>query len=327
MENIRIATFGCWNRKVVEDGRIPMEYVIENIKNREEYFKHLIILGDNYYAKKKKVEVDGIKIKKINHVQEDLEYGFQLIENLNISTKYLIMGNHDIEDTLGKGCIGLQSQIDKTDKFNVMFPFNSEIITLKSGARIKYIFIDTTVYEVKANPSCYDAILNKSSSIIIQEQNSFIKTELADSSIEYFIFFAHKPLYTVKTKILEDGKLHLINSLLDELGQIILSNAEGKNIYYICADAHLFQSGIISDNSGNSIKQLVCGTGGGEKDSFNFDNKIFNKNDMTYCVDISRDSYGYLDILLNPDGINYTYVNVQPDGKINIYNKKYLIEY
>jgi len=328
MENLRIATFGCWNRRVLEDGKIPMEYVISHLKRRENEFAHLVILGDNYYGKKQKVKIDGVEVKKINHIQEDLEYGFELVENLNIQSKYLIMGNHDVEDTLGKACIGLQSQVAKTDKFNVMFPFKSEIITLTTGTRFKYIFIDTTVYSIKANPSCYDFVLNKNSLNIIEEQNAFIIRELNDDSIDYFIFFAHEPLYSVKTKIfVEDNKSHLIDDVLDGLGKLILSNSVGKNIYYVCADNHMYQSGIVSDKSGNSIKQIVCGTGGGEKDNFDLDNKIFNKNDFTYCIDSTKQPYGYLEIFLNNNGIQYSYVNVQSDGKTNIYNKKYLIQY
>ncbi len=328
MEHIKIATFGCWNRKVIEDGKIPMEYVIENIESREREFTHLVILGDNYYAEKKKIEIGGVKVKTTEYIPDDIEHGFKLIERLKIPKKYLIMGNHDIEDTLDKECVGLQYQVGKAGKFDVMFPFNSEIITLSDGTKIKYIFIDTTVYSIKADPSCYDSVIGKNSKKIIQEQNKFIIEELSDSSIKHFMIFAHEPLYSLKTKIfVEDNLPHLVDDVLDNLAEIILSNSKGKNVFYVCADVHMYQSGIITDKSGNSVKQIVCGTGGGQKDYFVLDDKIFKKNNLTYSVDMTKDSYGYVEFVLNSSEVKYTYINVHSDGKVKHYNKKYLIQY
>jgi len=327
MEQIKIATFGCWNRKEKEDDKIPRDYVIEKLKENQDQYNHLVILGDNYYAKKEKITVNRVKIKKINHVQEDLEYGFELVENLNIEKKYLIIGNHDIEDTLTRNCIGLQTQVDKTDKFNVMFPFGSEIFELSGGIRIKYIFIDTTVYEIKANPSCYDNVLQKNASSIVTEQNKFIERELTDSSIEYFIIFAHEPLYSIKTKISEDDGKYFLSSFVHELTGLLMDNSVGKKIYYVCADVHMYQSGIITDESGHIIHQIVCGTGGAEKDSFVFDDRIFKKSGYSYCVNITKDSYGYVDLSIDSNGVNWKYINVLPDGQTIIYNKKYFVQY
>ncbi len=328
MDQIKIAAFGCWNRKVNENGKIPMEYVIENIESKEQEFNHLVVLGDNYYGKKQKIEINGVQVKTVEHIQDDLEYGFNLIEKLKIPKKYLIMGNHDIEDTLDKECVGLQTQVNKVSKFNIMFPFYSKIITLSNGTKIKYIFIDTTVYSIKANPSCYDKVLNKNSKKIIQEQNKFIVDELSDSSIKYFIFFAHEPLYSLKTKIfVEDNLPHLVDDVLDDLAGIILSNSQGKNVFYVCADVHMYQSGTVTDKFNNSVKQIVCGTGGGEKDSFVLDDKIFNKNNFTYSVDITKDSYGYVEIVINSREVKHSYINVYPDGQVKRYNKKYLVQY
>jgi hypothetical protein len=328
MEQIKIAAIGCWNRRVQEDGNIPMEYVIKNIKENENDFNHLVVLGDNYYANKTKIKIGGVPVKIVDHQQHDLEYGFSLIENLK-PKKYLIMGNHDIEDTLDKDCIGLKSQVSKKTNFNVMFPFNSEIITLSDGTKIKYIFIDTTIYRIKADPSCYDSVVKKNSNEIKQEQNDFIVNELNDSSIKHFMIFAHEPLYSVKTKILEEDKekLRVVDDTLDHLAEIILNNSRGKNVFYVCADVHMYQSGIVIDNFGNSVKQIVCGTGGAEKDSLVLDEKLFNKKNLTYCVDITKDSYGYVEIIINSKEIKHRYINVSPDGQVHYFNKKYLIQY
>ena len=194
--------------------------------------------------------------------------------------------------------------------------------------KIKYLFIDTTLYDIKANPSCYNTVLKQNASTIAQEQNKFIEKELADNSINFFVIFAHEPLYSIKTKIfVEDNEHHLIDNLLDDLIQLVMSNSSGKNISYVCADVHMFQSGIITDELDNSVKQIVCGTGGGEKDTFVFDGKFFSKNNYKYSVDITKDSYGYVEFIIKSDGVSYNYINVFPDGQIKTYNKKYLVQY
>ena len=119
----------------------------------------------------------------------------------------------------------------------------------------------------------------------------------------------------------------MFDDVLDDLASIILSNSTGKNVTYVCADVHMYQSGIVSDNNGNTVRQIVCGTGGGQKDSFVLDDKTFVKNNLTYSVDITKDSYGYVDIELNSINLAHTYVQVQPTGSVNLFNKKYLIQY
>ena len=328
MEQIKIATFGCWNRKVEEDGKIPMTLVTDNIKSKETDYSDLVILGDNYYAKKTKIKVDGVKVTTIDYKQEDLEYGFELVENINIPNKYLIMGNHDIEDTIGKNCIGLQSQVNKTDKFNVMFPFNSKIIELVDGTKIKYIFIDTTIYSSKFSPSCYDSVLQKNVSTIIQEQNEFIVNELNDDSIKFFLIFGHEPLYSIKTKFSEEKqKYRISDAVLIELSELILNNSLGKNISYICADVHMYQSGTVSNNTGASVKQIVCGTGGADKDYFVIDEKTFTKDNLTYDINITKDSYGYVELIIDNNGVTHNYINVLMDSTTKVYNKKYYIQY
>lgn len=238
------------------------------------------------------------------------------------------MGNHDIQDTIDKACVGLQSQVDKTDKFNVMFPFNSKIINLSDGTKIKYIFIDTTIYSVKTNPSCYDLVLEKNSREIILAQNKFIIDELADNSIKHFIVFAHEPLFSIATKVfVEDNLPHLVDDVLDDLASIILANSTGKNVTYVCADVHMYQSGVVLDKFGNSVRQIVCGTGGALKDSYVLDNKIFEKKNLVYLLDVTKESYGYVEIDVNPSKLAHSYVQVQPDGKTMLFNKKYLVQY
>ena len=328
MDKIKIAAFGCWNRKVEEDDQIPMVRVMNDIKSREAEYTDLIILGDNYYAQKEKILIDGELVKKLYHKQEDLEYGFDLVENINIKNKYLIMGNHDIADTIKQDCIGLSTQCEKSGKFNVMFPFDFKIIELNDGTRIKYIFIDTTIYSIKGDQTCYDKVLGKTAQTIIQEQTQFIINQLNDPTIKFFLIFGHEPLYSIKTKLDEQNqKYYISDSILHELTELILNNSLDKNILYICADVHMYQSGIISNEAGNCVKQVVCCTGGAEQDHFVLGGNTFIKDRFRYDINITKDSYGYVEFVIDANDIKYKYVNILSDGTTKVYNKKYYIQY
>lgn len=105
----KIITFGCWNNLpkygTINDednyvnskpdssqnpNSIPYICVVNEIK-RLDYDSNssLIILGDNYYPKKTK---DDNGIKRVNYKKEELIYGFNAINSINIQNKYLIMG-------------------------------------------------------------------------------------------------------------------------------------------------------------------------------------------------------------------------------------------
>ena len=51
MNNFSIAVFGCWNEGCTSNS--GQQSVSNTIKSNESKYEFMVILGDNYYAKKK----------------------------------------------------------------------------------------------------------------------------------------------------------------------------------------------------------------------------------------------------------------------------------
>ena len=331
---IKIATFGCWNKMIVIDDRVPLFDVVAYLQLHQDEYSDLIILGDNYYPlgeKEQKQTVklangEKIKVKSINFIQEDFDRGFKGIESLGIPNKYLIMGNHDIEDTILQDCKGLTQQLSKTDKFTIPFPFGSVVKSIGS-INYKYIFIDTTIYSLpNSEINCIFKTTNHQPSQVILDQNQFLLTELSDPSINYFLIFGHEPLLAVKTSSSTPEKVGGVTNL----AELLLSINPKKDITYVCADVHMYQSGIISSTNHenkNTIKQIICGTGGGDKDYYTAPNKIFTENNIQFELKEMMDSFGYVEIILREDGISHTYNKINNELILVKYKKKYLIKY
>jgi hypothetical protein len=182
MESLKIAAFGCWN--VGCDDNSGQKEVSKLIKDNEEKYNFMIILGDNYYAnhkndkekyeakkekesyeskkeeeykgficppkkqqtdKKKDKKKDKIKDKDIDIDINDMNNGFNCLNDIYLQKK-LIMGNHDIQDGKNHDCINLSYQLNELNK------------DVKIGYDIKFpfgsdvygtlliLYIDTTIY-------------------------------------------------------------------------------------------------------------------------------------------------------------------------------------
>lgn len=328
----KIATFGCWNNYKTVDSRIPMKNVTDYLKTVQSNYSDLIILGDNYYPQNTiqiNDPVTGARIKKKEFNLTDFQAGFEMIETIDIPNKFLIMGNHDLEDTILDNCIGLKLQKDKSDKFNIKFPFGTHLISL-DGSNYKYIFIDTNLYNLqdKSN-TCFKIIESKEAIELLSEQNQFIIRELADPTIKKFLIFGHEPLISLKTKILAEQEIRKDNSILNEdlLKMLFDSN---KEIIYVCADVHMYQNSIIKNSSGKTIQQIVCGTGGGDKDYYCLSSKYHKLGSSdSYDFELVNfiDGYGLVEIILTPEGVSHQYIKIHKDLSTDRYSKKYYINY
>lgn len=259
------------------------------------------------------------KIKANTFVKDDIDYGFNKLMNINIENKYLIMGNHDIEDFIG--CEGLKYQLN-LQNINVMFPFKSkDVVVNVNGFNYvyKYIFIDTSLFNIKDTDDdkimpCfidsgfkYDVEYKNSKEILIA-QSKFLSDELNKDGIHHFLIFGHEPIFSLKTKV-KDGKLSDKTSCLNNLADIIFDNMKQPNITYICADVHMFQTGKITNptnikNVHKYIKQIVVGTGGAELDDcIECDNKQSEieagSQIYKYHIKATNRSFGFLDIILD----------------------------
>jgi hypothetical protein len=314
------------------DSRIPMKNVTDYLKIVQDNYTDLIILGDNYYPQnsiKVTDPITGAQIKKKEFNQTEFNAGFDMVESIGIPNKYLIMGNHDLEDTLLDNCIGLELQKAKSDKFNIKFPYGKHQVSVDSS-NYKYIFIDTNLYNLidKIN-TCFDIVEKKNVTQLLYEQNRFIIEELNDPTIKKFLIFGHEPLITLKSKILVEQEIRKDNSILNENLLKILFDS-GKEIIYICADVHMYQNGIIKNSEGKTIQQIVCGTGGADKDYYCLSSKYHKLGTVDiYDFELVNfiDGYGYVEIVLTSEGINHQYIKIHKNLSVDRYSKKYYINY
>ena len=209
-DNLKIAVFGCWNTGCNENS--GQRNVADKLRENQDNYNFLVILGDNYYPKKYKNKDFKINYKLTN--MEEAEKGFKCLDNINIEKK-IIMGNHDIENHIDKDCSVLKS-ILKLPWYDVKFPFSHDLyyiknVTYPNGVEIILMFyLDTTLYDedLKCN-TCYDRVLGKSRQELKEAQNMYIQAILAQHihrNIRQVIFYGHEPLFAMKSCSKKDKK-------------------------------------------------------------------------------------------------------------------------
>lgn len=342
MTSYKLATFGCWNfirnkellLKKLDDNNenIPFVNVINLLKKNQEEYKDLIILGDNYYPDKEKLFIHNVEIKNIKYNDKEMNFGFTKLNEIEIANKFLIMGNHDVEKVIENSdqCIILNKQLN-IKKYNIQFPYKSHNVRLANGIDYKYIFIDTTIYDIKDGDTCYERTLGIAPSILILEQQKFIIKELSEGP-KNIIFFGHEPLLSIKTKIdMKEDDINTKKTDIKLLIDLIFDNIGDKIITYICADVHMYQSCEIKRED-KTIKQIICGTGGAERDFFCLASMVntYEINGHNYILTILDfdNSYGYVEIelgeILTHKLIKVKEVKKEKKEKVRI---KYFINY
>ncbi len=353
MNNFSIAVFGCWNEGCKNNS--GQKSVSTTIKSNESNYKFMVVLGDNYYAKKKTlIESKKSKLKiKLTDIQE-LKKGFECLQNINLEKK-LIMGNHDIEDSIDKSCSVLKTQL-KLPWYDVKFPFGYDLYYLYGDNKdtynetILFIYLDTTLYSHGINDtnSCYYSVLNKNVSNLKDEQNKFIVSTLEITknkllNISNVVFFGHEPLFTFKEK--KGIKQPSINL---ELLEILFKNKPlNVNFYWICADYHIYQNSLITQksNSKQKISQWIFGTGGGELDvpgSSNFmeinnynlkiePNIVFNIHNDDISKKFNKvygvNKFGYGEIIFDLCSVTHKFIlSNYKDNEVYIVKKKQKID-
>lgn len=286
MSELRFATFGCWNEGCKPDS--VQKQVVELLKERECEYKFLVILGDNYYSEKKKLEIkdldnplnpNPVTIKYNDLNLEEMKNGFDCLSSLTIPKK-MILGNHDIDEGTYQGCSNMRSQL-RLPWYDIKFPYDYEDhflfinkeqeISLRSYKMIKFIYLDTSVYTDTSKNSCYERVINKTPEQIIIEQRVFIDKQLKSLNKKItntVVIFGHEPLITFRFKANEDGVEKPLKelSLLNDLYDLTKNMHADYQFNYICADFHNFEEAAIVkpyyDGEEFKIHQLVFGTGG-----------------------------------------------------------------
>lgn len=311
--------FGCWNngfcnKKTQSNG---LSYTMKLI---DDYMTvspvdFISIAGDNYYPEKKYGN------KKM-HIK-DLISGFECLPK--IVDKYIIFGNHDIEDIIeAEKCTALLLQ--QKDYSKGTYKLFNDIINLIIDNNL-IIMIDTTIYnidiETKVADTCYKylfsgLIFDKIKDIITYQNEKILYLIKTNISVDNVIIIGHHPIMTNRQKIgviitINDGLINLFKSLKDV-----------KNIYYLCADTHFYQySQITIDDL--LIHQYICGTGGAKPD-FLAPISSQNINKMFFDVIEQKSANGFIIVESKDKKINIKFVDNEKDflQKYLKYKSKYL---
>lgn len=317
-DKIKIATFGCWNRGCAD---LSGQQIVSNVlKQNENLYNFMVILGDNYYPKKTKLNE---KYKVANIQSTVMKKGFDCIENINL-TKKLLMGNHDVTDSVEQGCSVMKYQL-KMPWYDVKHPFGCEYHYMKTSNSYETVlmfYLDTNIYEDDQPIDCYKetiGISNLDIQTLKEQQHNFINDKLSlinpIHNVKQIIMFGHAPLFTAKYKISENKKSEsLKQTVIDELIDLIFENMlkyDNLKFTWICADFHTYQHSSISKidptnstsltnpidsinpmdsinpTNKKEITQLIFGTGGAELD-YVTDNSNINYSDEHYKLTIKE---------------------------------------
>jgi hypothetical protein len=326
--------FGCWNNgNCSTDGANGLSLTmnklnsyIEEKKETIDKIEFIVIAGDNYYPPK------GTTKK---FIEADFISGFKCLpEEI---PKYLIFGNHDIEDVITDEsgneikCKTLTEQINFTSDKPSFTVFNEVLFKKVNNTLI--IMLDTNLYNIKIiskpiNQTCYSRLFNgliNNSTLTLKDlidyQNLFIENILkSNSEVENIIFIGHHPIYAIKAKKDKDGvvnKAELKIPKFIDFFKDIKPMLSGKQIYYLCADTHIYQQGIVKILPDLEIKQYIVGTAGAPQDAiYTSDdvscNTIEEDGQIVYRKSIEKKEFGFLTVDINDLGLSLEFISVNP---------------
>ena len=355
---IKFATFGCWNKGCIEG--TGQFYVSKLLKEKENNYDFLIILGDNYYGKITIYEKDGQKEYIFSEDDKQMKNGFACIDKINLPKK-LIMGNHDVMETVGRGCSGLKLQL-KMPWYDVKFPFNFDyyyfLNSEKKYEAVLIIYVDTSLYSDNIKDDCYKYTTGKTKNELKINQklfiDSIIKKAITEKSVSKILICGHEPLLVYRRKY-HETEFHtvIIKDLIDILFENIQKYSKVK-FTYVCADYHIYQNTKIKKN-GLELEQFIFGTGGGilviesctdtkvikEQDGYTVSiepNEIYDKdNKKLYINSNGHSAYGFGEITINSEGIKHRFIKSpeqpveypkqQINGGNSLNNEKYKEKY
>lgn len=315
--------FGCWNNLNVKikNGKTKelgcLKKVMKLLEANLNGVDFIVIAGDNYYPKKEKLD-DDKKIKII--IPSKLAEGFNLLpKEIPI---FMILGNHDLETNLkpekpklfieekveeSKSCSILELE-NRVKGSNIDYTFFKDIM-MNNGTLV--IMIDSDVYSIDAYKflPCYmlflsqnfntiDEVKEYQYNLIFQKINQYN----AIGSIKNLIIIGHQPITGIKYK---DGKKQPPLNDIPYFKPVLLEiyNLLGSEIkyFYLCADLHLYQEGLITlkneeEQKEMEIKQFIVGTGGTELDDAipNDINFVSSSETIHYSMISSKQECGVL---------------------------------
>ena len=351
--------FGCWNNGLCDTttttNGLSQTMKLLNDTILEDTYNFISVAGDNYYMKKyeqasdekpekvkeekpEKVK-DGKKEKKVKDPKifniENFTSGFDCLPNN--PPKYVIYGNHDIDDKVNEGEAIIQCKlIEEQLKYKQANPMKNiilfeDVMTLYNNKTL-IIFIDTTLYDNEKQEeyitnTCYKQI-NSTYRIfknvletgkikdLVEYQNNKIFEIIANTirdqpMFSNLIIIGHEPITSIKSKEGKDKatSLELLINCFKQVVEIIRS--KNINVYYLCADTHLYQHGTVKIND-YMINMYVVGTGGTTLDNCSIsNNKTFG--DVEYTIIEQKKTHGFITVECDDTvKINFVDINRNP---------------
>ena len=275
------------------------------------------------------------KTKKIN--EDNLISGLKCLSNLKKET-YLLWGNHDVELLDECKIITTQQEYYKSHNKIHVFDFESDLFNVVDTTL--FIYLDTTIYDDKNEDpdyACYKHLLPKDTPTtditknllqnlqkerverilnkVLHHTKTTTKTTTTKrkrNAIENIVCVGHHPIVCFKNKK-ESVQLLSMPSLMNFIYGTIYSKGSDIKYYYLCADLHQYQPGVIKINDEMTINQYISGTGGADLDdevSVGEENKaeIFFMDDKKtkipaeYTMTESKSEHGFLTGTIKVDG-------------------------
>ena len=354
--------FGCWNNGNcnVENPETNLSQVMKKltefkVSNRIDF---AVIAGDNYYAAKDKAakadkvkedksKADKPKADKEDKPKEDkvkkekvkIFNGENFISGVNCLknslpgiNKYILLGNHEYDKVTGLegddnkcNLMKLQQRtFTSTDNFN----FFTDVMT-KQSTNTLIIMIDTTLYEYhnemdKYCNEVFPSITNRTYENLTKHQEDIITGILTGNlDKKNIVIIGHHPIVTLKAKD-DKIKIEALEGLVN-LFKNISRLLKDKNIYYLCADNHLQQKGIINIDE-LIINQYVSGTGGAELDKCinPTETNRFEIGDVSYDMQECKSTNGFYYVKENRDNLEFNFQEVAVPEQKGGYRQKYL---
>jgi hypothetical protein len=313
--------FGCWNYNKCDSANLtePVKQADTNItrvmKTLNKYVEtsrpeFLTVAGDNYYFVKNKKE--GVEEEQKIFNPEFLLYGFKCLPK-NIK-KYVLIGNHDLENIENLVKDPDCSILELQKGFAADLDNNTVLDSIRKGPIMHHvldestivIMLDTTMYEtseksIKKVMKCYQRMFEMNElavpeNVVLekikvmrenqkQRLDEYISTLNAET-IKNIIVVGHHPLFDLKTKKDDNGKIKTKEEVMPLLNELYYESIyaplravnSGINYFYLCADLHQYQTGTVSihpkampEIAPLVIQQYIVGTGGTELEKKPYD--------------------------------------------------------
>jgi len=279
--------------------------------------------GEAKKAEKTKKE----KIKLFNEV--NFKSGFDcLINNTTGIPKYVLLGNHEYDTVKNKsGDVELDKcHILKEER--KLFQASPDVffttVMEKRLDNTLVIMIDTSIYEEAKmdecifRQSCFNEIfpemkIKNNIAELIKHQEILVTRILQnpENNKKNIVIIGHHPIFSIKLKIDDNTREEKEKKeYLQQIADLFINNEDlltGKNLYYLCADVHSYQEGVVKINDRLLVKQYVVGTGGAHQDNCP---SVLGQKD-NYNLDICKQEFGFLDVNEDGDELKFKFISAE----------------